>query len=249
MADSPGHPHAQMPTPAAKDPEAAFGTRQPATHAPRPTTPELDPRGASALGLTEEEAAQFAVSGFVIKRGLIPQQDLAPFIELWWRQQPLTEANVTREDPRSWHSPGTHWPEENRWALDHNWMGQGQWPGPEDERPGASTGERVGRLPHKLTRDIGNDVWRWHGIGHDPAFVAATSAHPRMLHMVEALLGGPVKRPRRNRGIYAIFPRNSADPESKLGPHMGTCKHEQQHVAQPGKRNRDQHDLARENMR
>lgn len=99
-------------------------------------------------------------------------------------------------------------------------MGGGRWPSPTDVRAGAAVGERVGRLPHKLTRDVGNDVWRWHGIGHDPAFVAATSAHPRMLYMIEALVGGPVKRPRRNRGIYAVFPRSAGDPESKLGPHM-----------------------------
>ncbi len=99
-------------------------------------------------------------------------------------------------------------------------MGRGAWPTPEDERRGAAVGERVGRLPHKLTRDLSNDVWRWHGVGHDPAFVEVTSAHPSVLHMAEALLGGPVKRPRRNRGIYAIFPRDPSGPASKLGPHM-----------------------------
>ncbi|MDE0193886.1 MAG: phytanoyl-CoA dioxygenase family protein, partial [Gammaproteobacteria bacterium] len=119
-----------------------------------------------------------------------------------------------------WRAPGEHWPKENRWGLADNWMGGGTWPSPEDERPGATVGERVGRLPYKLTRDMSNDVWRWHGIGHDPAFVAATSAHPRMLYMLEALLGGPIKRPRRNRGIYAVFPRAPEAPASRLGPHM-----------------------------
>ena len=94
------------------------------------------------------------------------------------------------------------------------------WPSPEDDRPGATVGERVGRLPYKLTRDRSNDVWRWHGIGHDPAFAAATSAHPRMLYMLETLLGGPVKRPRRNRGIYAVFPLDPEVSASQLGPHM-----------------------------
>ena len=127
---------------------------------------------------------------------------------------------MRRDDPGTWVSPGRHWPHENRWGLANNWMGNSPWPGPEDDRPGADAGERVGRLPYKLTRDRAEDVWRWHGIGHDPAFVAMTSAHPRMLHMVELLLGGPIKRPRRNRGIYAIFPRDPAEPGSRLGPHI-----------------------------
>ena len=117
-----------------------------------------------------------------------------------------------------------------------------------------------------------NSQWRWHGLGHDPDFVADSSAHPSVLKLVEvrfqeknldfllknlnfrfknldfiiknlhfiikqALLGGPVKRPRRNRGIYSIFPRDQtrdrptststfdspadqeAPPEAQLNPH------------------------------
>ena len=213
-------PDDQPPAPPPKDPEMAFGTKQPAAHPPRATTPDLDPPGADVLGLSDEEIAQFRQSGFVIKRGLIPKESFAPFLDLWWRQPPVVAAKMTPDEPDSWVAPGKHWPEENRWSLAHDWMGDGAWPSPEDERPGASVGERVGRLPHKLTQDISNDVWRWHGIGHDPAFVAATSAHPNVLHMAEALMGGPVKRPRRNRGIYSIFPRDPDGPESKLGPHM-----------------------------
>ena len=41
-----------------------------------------------------------------------------------------------------------------------------------------------------------------------------------MLQMIETLLGGPVKRPWRNRGLYAVFPRDRSGPKSKLGPHM-----------------------------
>lgn len=212
--------HNQPSCPAARDPETAFGSKQPAVRLPHPSTPDLDPPGADLLGLTAEEVAQFRKSGFVIKRGLIPPRDFLPFINLWWQQPPVVGAKLSRDDPGSWVSPGKHWPEDNRWALASDWMGGGVWPSAEDDRPGATVGERVGRLPHKLTKDISNDVWRWHGIGHDEAFVSATSAHPRVLHMVEALLGGPVKRPRRNRGIYSIFPRDSSESESKLGPHM-----------------------------
>ena len=210
----------QQPVPPPRDPEAAFGTKQPPVLLPRPSLSEADPQGAETLGLSGEEAIQFREQGFVIKRGLISTDVFRPFLDLWWRQPPVIAANMTPADPDSWVSPGDRWPEENRWSLAKNWMGRGAWPTPEDERRGAAVGERVGRLPHKLTRDLSNDVWRWHGIGHDPAFVEVTSAHPSVLHMAEALLGGPVKRPRRNRGIYAIFPRDPSGPASKLGPHM-----------------------------
>ncbi|MDE0422566.1 MAG: phytanoyl-CoA dioxygenase family protein [Gammaproteobacteria bacterium] len=207
----------QAPPP--KDPEMALSTKSPPALRPVPITPDLDPPGADRLGLSRAEIEQFKTQGFVVKRGLIPRSTFKPFIDLWWRQPPVTAAGLSR-DQGGWSAPGEHWPTDNRWGLADNWMGAGAWPSPEDERPGATVGERVGRLPYKLTRDRSNDVWRWHGIGHDPAFVAATSAHPRMLYMLEALLGGPVKRPRRNRGIYAVFPRDPEAPASRLGPHM-----------------------------
>ena len=218
------------PVPPPRDPESAFGTKQPAAHLPLSITPDRDPPGADRLGLTPEEVAQFREQGYVIKRGLIPKETFRPFDDLWWQQPPARAASLDPDDPSSWVAPGRHWPEENRWSLPENWMGDGAWPSPEEERAGANIGERVGRLPHKLTRDVGNYVWRWHGIGHDPAFVRATSAHPNVLYMVEALLGGPIKLPRRNRGIYSVFPRLPDDPETKLGPHMDQSMTEMQVV-------------------
>jgi hypothetical protein len=206
-------------TPAPVDPEAGYGTPTRTQHSPLPTTPDLDPQGADRLGLTSAEADQFRELGFVIKRGLVPAEDFAEAIDLWWQQPPAVTAQIRRDDPSTWVSPGKHWPDENRWGLAKNWMGDHPWPGPKDTRPGASVGERVGRLPHKLTRDRAEDVWRWHGIGHDPAFVNVTSAHPRVLYMVELLLGGPIKRPWRNRGIYAVFPKDPSEPSSRIGPH------------------------------
>ncbi len=213
-----------------RDPELAFSTPQPAVYLPISITPDFDPPGADRLGLTPEEIKQFREKGYVIKRGLIPAQTFKPFLDLWWQQPPARAAKLDPNNPSSWVSPGRYWPEQNRWSLTDNWMGRSAWPSMEEERPGANRGERVGRLPHKLTRDIGNYVWRWHGIGHDPEFVRATSAHPIVLHMIEALLGGPVKLPQRNRGIYAIFPRLQDDPESKLGPHMDQSMTEMQVV-------------------
>jgi hypothetical protein len=204
-----------------RDPEVAFSTPQPPVLSPKPSAPDLDPPGADRIGLNEDEAAHFRQYGYIIKRGLIPATEFSPFLDLWWQQPPVKAARMSRDDPQSWVSPGRYWSSENRWGVSDNWLGDEPWPGPEDPRPGASVGERVGRLPFKLTpRGVANDVWRWHGIGHDPEFVNVTSAHPNVLHMAEALMGGPVKRPRRNRGIYAIFPRLASDPPSRLGPHM-----------------------------
>ena len=202
------------------DPESAFSTRQPAALEPLPTTPDQDLPGANKPGLTKQEIEHFREFGYVIKRGLISPDTFSDIIDLWWQQPPVLAAGLKRDDPGSWKTPGRHWPQENRWGLAHNWMGHGPWPGPEDPRKGADTGERVGRVPYKLTRDIGNDVWRWHGIGHDPEFVNVTSAHPAVLNMAELLMGGPVKRPWRNRGIYSIFPRDADYPPTRLGPHM-----------------------------
>eukprot|EP01052_Picozoa_sp_SAG31_P008262 SAG31_NODE_414_length_15953_cov_2.982528_11_plen_151_part_00 len=60
---------------------------------------------------------------------------------------------------------------------------------------------------------------RWIGeIGHDLDFMRATCRHPRMLRMVESFLGGPVKLPTRNRGLYTVWPRRA--PARQLGPHL-----------------------------
>ena len=59
----------------------------------------------------------------------------------------------------------------------------------------------------------------WTQIGGQPDFVSVTSAHPNVLRMVQALIGGPVKRPHRNRGTYVHFPREEI---GGLGPHNDT---------------------------
>lgn len=214
----------QQPTPVPFFPDTAFMTEEPSDLAPLPSTPDLDPPGADRLGLTREEIEQFRESGYLIKRGLIPEKDLAPFVDLWWQQRPVLEAGIKRDDPGTWIDPGRHWPEENRWGLLDNWMGDQPWPSSAitgSQKVGATPGYSLVRQPHRLTlNQSGNDVWRWHGIGHDPEFVSATSAHPNVLHMAELLMGGPVKRPWRNRGVYSVFPNGERAPESRLGCHL-----------------------------
>ena len=207
-------------TPKAKDPESAFGTAEAPNFDPVSTPRELDPPGSNKIGLTTHEIESFREKGYLIKRDLVSRELFSPILDLYWQQPPVLEAKMTRDNPESWIAPGRYWPEENRWSLAKNWMGDANWPSPEDARVGADIGERVGRLPHKLTKDIANDVWRWHGIGHDPYFVSVTSSHPNVLYMAELLMGGPIKKPRRNRGLYSIFPNSPEQGQSKLGPHM-----------------------------
>ena len=41
-----------------------------------------------------------------MKRGLIPEADLAPFLDMWWEQPPVRAAGMTPDKPESWVLPG-----------------------------------------------------------------------------------------------------------------------------------------------
>lgn len=69
------------------------------------------------------------------------------------------------------------------------------WPNTPSDRPGHGSNLEV------LS---GDSRWWWGEIGHDPAFMDATCRHPNVLRTVEALLGGPIKLPTRNRGLYTV---------------------------------------------
>ena len=66
-----------------------------------------------------------------------------------------------------------------------------------------------------VSLELNLGMWR-------PPQVAATSAAPPLLSLVEGLLGGPLQRPARNRGIYSIFPRQGLQggPTEMLAPHL-----------------------------
>ena len=158
----------QPPAPTPFFPDSAFSTKEPAARAALPSTPDLDPPGANQPGLSRQEIERFRESGYVIKRGLIPEEVLAPLVDLWWQQPPVQAAGMKRDDPGTWRAPSLHWPEQNRWGLVDNWMGDRAWPGYAlSGWPGVKgqRGELVVRLPYRLTeKGRGtNDVWRWHG--------------------------------------------------------------------------------------
>ena len=107
--------------------------------------PSEDAPGADKPGLSPEEIKQFKELGFLVKRGLVPKEDLQPLIDLWWEQFPIREAGMRRDDPSTWVAPGPKWPRQDRESS--------------TARGGA------GRIPHNVDRK--QHYWRWHGIGHD----------------------------------------------------------------------------------
>jgi hypothetical protein len=106
----------------------------------------------------------------------------------------VAQAGVHRDEPHTWRDPG------ERWVPSPNFHGN-----------------------HLRYFDADSRYWSG-ALGHDPAFLAATSRHPRMQRMVESILGGPIRQPNRNRGLYCIFPRD--DPERTLGPHVDSQSEE-----------------------
>eukprot|EP01046_Picozoa_sp_COSAG06_P062318 COSAG06_NODE_14013_length_1197_cov_66.846995_1_plen_128_part_10 len=126
--------------------------------------------GAGAPGLSPAEAQHFREHGFIVKRQLLPRAELKPFVDLWWEQRPVREAGLVRGEPATHADPGRHWPEreQQRWGTSSNWMGSDPWP----------LGRNLGtRSPHNGAT-AGSSSWKWHALGHSPAFNAATTAHP-----------------------------------------------------------------------
>eukprot|EP01043_Picozoa_sp_COSAG02_P067937 COSAG02_NODE_11094_length_1794_cov_1.300885_2_plen_269_part_00 len=111
--------------------------------------------------------------------------------------------SIRRDAPESWVDPARH----DDWAT--------------ETPPGYERGEH----------NRGGTRWTAHALGHDEAFLAATARHPDALRVVEALIGGPVKLPGRNRGIYAIFPTAQ---DGSLGPHVDSHTFECQMVTYLG---------------
>ena len=165
-----------------------------------------DPEAAGRIGLSDREVAFFKRFGFIVKRGLIPKKELAPWVDHMWAD--AIPSCVVRSDPSTWANP------ERR---------PGWGPSPAF----AAAEMRVGRVNRGWPAAYGQASIRWSDIGWQPGYVAATCAHPNVLRMVQALLGGAIKRPHRNRGMYIHFPRDEASLDQRaplhgLGPHHDT---------------------------
>jgi hypothetical protein len=154
--------------------------------------PELDPAGgAGGESLSADERQFFVDNGFLVKRQLLAAATLQPFVERVWASLP---ACIDRANRSTWVDPGSRWDVSGPAMTPGGCPTQRGWP--------------------RTYTDTGNVLD--YSMGGEPGFVSATSAHPAILEVVEALVGGPLRRPSRNRGTYILFPKT--DP-GKPGPH------------------------------
>jgi hypothetical protein len=177
--------------------------------------------------LSPAEAAFFKTNGYIVKRGLIPAADLAPFVDLFWER--CAPPCLDRDQPATWVDPQERagWGPPPSFGVEiERTTGASlrRDPTPSAPRPELGSIPGVNR-PYPAGYRHGSI--KWTAIGGDQAFNDATSAHPNVLRMVHALIGGPVKRPHRNRGLYPNFPRSAGHgPSSEggkgLGPHIDT---------------------------
>ena len=136
--------------------------------------------GAFGVELTAEEIEQWKTQGWIVKRGLIPKEELQPWVDAAWDKVERVAPFLDRGDPETWLDPAERW-ETNQ----------------------LRNGERSQSADGELSA---TSEWRWHHVGHDAAFLAATSAHPNVLRVVESIVGGPVRVPNRNRGCVGAMP-------------------------------------------
>jgi hypothetical protein len=170
--------------------------------APRPLTSEDLPQGANGLTVTPEEIDFFKTNGFLVKRQLLKPAALAPFINAFWQTVEHATGCVRRDDPSSWIDAGERWPCDGR-----------------DGRAQKNHTNGGVCLSGPSLGSGGNLHW---DCSHLPGFLEATSASHAALHVVEALIGAPVKIPTRCRGLYTIFPgarTQKQQSEANLGPH------------------------------
>ena len=138
--------------------------------------------------LTAAEVAYFKEHGFIVKRRLIDDRE-ACAQAVRHLWNNAPRGTLHRDEPSGWQQAHEKWTDEDV--------------------------ARVGRLHH------GN--WKMRspgatGIGTEPFLVQRIANHANMIAVGAALLGGPIKPPRRVRGIYAIFPK-SPRAQGRLGPH------------------------------
>lgn len=187
------------PAPAARGRDLPF---EPKVHFTQDSLP-----GAFGIELTPAEISQWKEEGWIVKRGLIPRQELESWVDRVFDEAKRV-APMVPGDPRSWVDPANVWEANQK-----------------------GDGTRISDAPELSA----SSEMRWHEVGHDPAFLAATSRHPNVLTVVESIVGGPVRIPNRNRGIYCIWPRSNhlraEQPlpiQAQLGPHIDSSPAEMQ---------------------
>ena len=142
---------------------------------------DVDPAAARRMGMSPAETAFFKEFGYIVKRNLVPREELEPWVDQLWEK--AVPRCCDRSDPSTWIDPQRH----------PDW-------GPSAEF--AAEARAVGRVTRAYPAGYAAGNIRWAKIGGDPGYVRATSGHPNVLRMVQTLLGGPIKRPHRVRGQY-----------------------------------------------
>ena len=139
--------------------------------------------------LSDPEVEHFKDEGFIVKRGLIDDDEaFAHIVDYLWSNVPRDV--LRRDDPATWlDAPHEKWAEEDI--------------------------PRVGRLIHGnwKMRSPGPN-----GVGTEPFLVDRIANHPNMIALARAFFDAPIKPARRVRGIYAVLPKPASAP-GRLGPH------------------------------
>lgn len=172
-------------------------------HDPRPYLPAEDPPSAHQPELTAEEVERFKQTGVICKRQLLPAAPLRRWVDRLWAE--AVPAVIDRADRSTWVDVAERWTCSEPANIDAA------------DVEGSSRLGADGILHHCWDGDAVK------GGPAEPAFVADTSAHPKVLAIVEGLIGAPLRRPTRTRGIYSIWPRShSGRPSAQLSPHLDT---------------------------
>ena len=144
---------------------------------PEPMDPAADPQGAGEVGLSDAEIAHFKEHGYVVKRGLLAPETLQPFVEQLWQRVPAG-CGVSAAEPATWIDAGARW--------ESSLVGTPAW------RPGRYHAHG-GVCLNPPDENCGGKLW-WDVTSE--AYLRATSWHPSMLGVVEALVSAFVPGPR-----------------------------------------------------
>ena len=166
------------------------------TAVPAPPTP------GAAEPLTPAEAHFFKHHGYLIKRNLLPKASLDPVLDYVWARAPDC---VRRDDPATFTDAHRLW---QRTPVN---------------------GEVGGDRNHGSGARGDNGVWQLlssgpQGLGTEPFVLDATARSDAVQSVVAALIGTPLRRTTRTRGVYAVFP--TPPPHTAPFPHWDSCGHQ-----------------------
>eukprot|EP01051_Picozoa_sp_SAG22_P024845 SAG22_NODE_7075_length_779_cov_1.680882_1_plen_195_part_01 len=157
---------------------------------PAPTVFATELPGCRSTVLSSEEIEHFKRYGWIVKRGLIPPEELAPIRDCIWSAAAALGLPIARDDPASFTLPRDHglFPET---LPKHTYNG--------------------GRgIPDYFGGGSGGWTWRHYTPCTEDWFLQATANHPNVRAVAHQFLGPSIRPSRRCRGVYAIFPQPAA---------------------------------------